>query len=50
MIKILILWITKKMNTLMVEVVMKALRGANIPVYKAADDLAETLQLAGEQV
>lgn len=40
----------KQMNTLMVEAVMKALRRANIPVYKAADDLAEILQLAGEQV
>ena len=39
-----------QMNTLMVEAVMKALRRANIPVYKAADDLAEILQLAGEQV
>ena len=40
----------KQMNTLMVEAVMKALRRANIPVYKAADDLAEILQLAGEQL
>ena len=40
----------KQMNTLMVEAVMKALTRANIPVYKAADDLAEILQLAGEQV
>ena len=39
-----------QMNTLMVEAVMKALRRANIPVYNAADDLAEILQLAGEQV
>ena len=29
------------MNTLMVEAVMKALKRANIPVYKAANDLAE---------
>lgn len=34
----------------MVDAVMKALKRANIPVYKAADDLAEILQLAGEQV
>lgn len=40
----------KQMNTLMVEAVMKALKRANIPVYKAADDLAEILQLAGEQI
>lgn len=40
----------KQMKTLMVEAVIKALRRANIPVYKAADDLAEILQLAGEQV
>lgn len=40
----------KQMNTLMVEAVMKALKRANIPVYKEADDLAEILQLAGEQV
>ena len=38
----------KQMNTLMVDVVMEALKRANIPVYKAADDLAEILQLAGE--
>ena len=40
----------KQMNTLMVDAVMKALKRANIPVYKATDELAEILQLAGEQV
>ena len=40
----------RQMNTLMVDAVMKALKRANIPVYKAADDLAGILQLAGEQV
>lgn len=35
----------KQMNTLMVEAVMKALRRANIPVYKAADDLAVLFQI-----
>ena len=35
----------KQMNTLMVEAVMKALKRANIPVYKAADDLAVLFQI-----
>ena len=34
----------KQMNTLMVEALMKALKRANIPVYKASDNLAEILQ------
>ena len=35
----------RQMNTLMVDAVMKALKRANIPVYKAANDLAVLFQI-----
>lgn len=40
----------KQANELIVNAISKALGRANIPVVKSSDDLAEILQMAGEQV
>lgn len=40
----------KQANELMVSAIIKALGRAKIPVVKASDDLAEILQVAGEQM